>query len=339
VRHLKVLLTVPSLNLSEFKGLARVSLELYKGLLKNDVEVEVYEVHKPRKNYIKTLTTVPIKQLFSKADIIHATSPENGIFLKFMKNTVATFHDFIPFTHTEKLKFKKGFIVKNYAKISWWLASKVKVVVVNSTQTAQEFKRYYGREAIVINPGCDERFKPLKVKKDKITLGWFGNWSYRKNLRDAIEVFKLVKKKIDCKLLIAGGSLGGLYQEEYNPLELTRGLEDVEIREYIPESKIVEFYNEFDVYLRTSLYEGFDINLIEAMRCCIPCFVFSWAKIPEETTKFALKCSDTHDMANKILELIDSEDYKKISKKGIEYTKQFTWERFCDQHLQIYESL
>jgi len=337
---MRVLLVVPSLDVPEFKGLARVSLELYRGLLKKGVKVEVYEVHKPRKNYAKTLTTVPLKQLFSKADTINATSPENGMFLKFKKKTVVTFHDFIPFTHTEKLKFKKGFLVKNYAKISWWLASKAKLIVANSTQTAQEFKKYYGREAIVINPGCDERFKPLKVKKDKITLGWFGNWSYRKNLKDAVEVFKMVKKEIDCRLVIAGGSLGGLYQEEYNPLELTRGLEDVEIREYVPEDKIVEFYNEFDIYLRSSWYEGFDLNLIEAMRCGVPCFVFSWAKIPKETTKFAVKCIDTKDMATKVVEILnDKSKYLEIVRKSRAYARQFTWERFCDQHLQIYESL
>jgi len=202
-------------------------------------------------------------------------------------------------------------------------------------------KKFFGREAdAIINPGVDEKFRPLNVKKEKLTLGFFANFSYRKNVKFAIDTFKILKEKVDCKLILAGGELQTVYQRQYNVRELVKGLEDVEILGYIPDNKVVELYNSFDFFIFPSVYEGFGIPILEAQACGIPTIVLKDARIPSEVTEKAIKCSTPEEAANKILEIWSSkEDYERIRKEGIEYAKRFSWDNFVEGYIKIYESL
>lgn len=334
---MRVLLSLPSLDVPKFKGLAKVSLKLVEGL-KDKVDLKVYEAYKEGKSYFKNLTITPLTQLKTKADIYHAVTPENGTFTPFFrKNTVVTIHDFIPYT--QDIKFKDFALA--YTTFMWGLAiKKSKVIIANSSLTAKQIKNIFKRDSIVINPGVDEKFKKMNIKKDKITLGFFANFSFRKRVNVAIEVFKILKKKVDCKLIIAGGELQTIYQKQFNVKKLTKGLEDVEILGYVPEDKVVELYNSFDFFLFPSKIEGFGIPILEAQACGIPTFILSDALIPDEVKAKAIVCDSAEDMANKILELInDKYSYRRISEEGIKYAKKFTWENFIEKHIQIYESL
>ena len=343
---MKVLYLVPNFDIPRQKGLARYSYEIYKRI-RNKVDVEVIEVYK-EKSYLKKICNVfllsQIKQFLSGADVIHALIPEPGFLFKLFSKikkakTIVTYHDTFPLKYSEELKYRFKEILKLYILFTWKLASKADFVVANSTQTAEEINKIFGRKAdIIIPPGIDKRFRPKKVKKDKITLGFFANFSYRKGLDKAVEVFKIVKQKYDVKLIIAGGSLKSLYQREFNLFELTKGLKDVEILGEVPEEKIVDLYNSFDFYLFPSLIEGFGIPIIESMACGVPVLVFEWAKIPKEVTVKAIKCKDVKDMAEKIMYLIENRDeYLKIRREGIKYAKKFDWDKSAKMYLELYE--
>jgi len=343
---MKILLVVPSLNVPSYKGLAKVSLELLEGLKKKGIEVEIYEVHKEKKNYFKTLTLVPLKELLAKVSIIHSTVPELGTFFRLIKKfknvkTVVTFHDFIPLRLAEELSFKFQSLVKLYTIFMWKNACWSDKVIAVSKQTADDLKKFFGREVdAIIPPGVDEKFKPIQIKKEKLTLGFFANFSYRKNVKFAIDTFKILKKKIDCKLIIAGGKLQTIYQRQYDVKKLIKNLKDVEVLGYIPDEKVVELYNSFDFFIFPSIYEGFGIPILEAQACGIPTLVLENAKIPPEVTEKAIKCSSPEDASNKILELWnDCKEYEKIRKEGIKHAKKFSWESFVESYIKVYESL
>jgi glycosyltransferase involved in cell wall biosynthesis len=346
---MRVLLTVPSLDVEKFKGIARLSIELYKGLKKAGIDVEIIEIYKTKNNYLNflsTLSSIPTQQLLAKVDIIHGIVPEAAAFLGWIKKvkkvkTVASFNDFIILKHAKKLNFRLRSILRYYSLFMWKNAAKSDVVCALSSQTAKEMEIFLKRKAdYIINPGIDKRFKPMKVRKGKITLGFFANFSYRKGLDKAVEVYKLVKKKVDVKLIIAGGELKTIYQNQFDIKKLTEGLEDVKILGYVPENKIVKLYNSFDFYLFPSLSEGFGIPILEAQACGIPTLVFSWAEIPAEVKAKTIQCRDTKEMAEKILYLIEHpKEYKKISKEGIKYASRFTWDNFTNNYINVYKGL
>ncbi len=338
-----ILLVVPSLDLWKFKGLARVSLEFYKRL-RNFIEVEVYEVHKRKKSYISNLTKVPFKQLTTKAKIIHSIVPESGSFLfliKHLKNikTIVTFHDVIPLRYLNRESFNRRFLLKTYFfKIMWKLASYSEIVVAQSSQTAEEVKKFFRREVNKVIPfGVDEKFKQKKMKRDKITIGFLGSWIYRKRVDIVINVFKRLKMEFDCKLILAGGKLETKHQKQFNVYRMTKNLEDVVIISRIPEERIVDFYNSLDFFIFPSEYEGFGLPVLEAQKCGVPVFIMKDSRIPFEVSRAAIKCKNVSEMVEKIKYFINNRrEYKKISRKGIRYSSKFTWKRTIDSYLKLY---
>lgn len=337
---MKILLVVPSLNVPIFKGLARHSLELVKGLEKI-VDLEIYEVHNPNINHFKNFTTVPFKQLISKADVCHVMVPESGLisFLK-GKNMVVTFNDFHISRLEGILNFKNKLLLNTYVNLTWNLAAKAGNLICISTQTAKELKYYFKRDSVVINPPIDEKFKPINVIKDKTTIGFFANFSERKRVNIAIDVFKILKSKLDCKLILAGGYLNSMFQRNLDVEEMIKGLSDIEFLGYIPEKAIVKLYNSFDFFIFPSIFEGFGIPILEAQKCGIPTFVMSDSIIPIEAKKMAIECISPNDMAMKILNLFNNRDeYRKNSERSRQYANKFNSKRFIEKHLSIYEKI
>jgi glycosyltransferase involved in cell wall biosynthesis len=280
--------------------------------------------------------------MLSKADVYHAWMPEMGGFLPYIKSrSVVTFHDFFPLTEKSFYSWKYPFI-KFSMKVLMNGASKAKIVVCNSSQTKRELATFFKRteNVRVINDGVNDNIKPMKIKKEKITLGFFASFARRKRVDIAIEAFKKLKRKIDCKLIIAGGEIGGGYQKNFDVISMTKNLSDVEIIGPVPEKDVPRLYNSFDFYLFPSKAEGFGIPILEAQRCGVPVIIMKDAHIPEETRKMAIECASPEDMANKILYLINhSGEYRKISKESIKYAKQFTWDKYVNAYLEVYEEV
>jgi glycosyltransferase involved in cell wall biosynthesis len=338
--ELRVLLVVPSLNLLQFKGLARVSVELVKGLHKY-VDLEVVEVHKPRNNHFKNLSSIPLKEVTSKADICHAVVPESGAiaFLK-RRRMVTTFHDITPLKLSEQLDYRNKYFLKMYVLLLWNLAARSETVVCDSSQTASEVQTLFNCHPITVNLGVDKKFRPIQRKKEKPTLGFFANFAYRKRVNIAIEVFKNVKRNIDCKLIIAGGNLESMFQNNFNVKKMLKGVSDVEVLGYVPEEKIVQLYNSFDFFLFPSLSEGFGLPILEAQKCGVPVLIKGDATIPREVKKETIECDSADEMAATILYLLNNKgEYNQVSMNGQSYASQFTWEKFIKQHLAIYERL
>ena len=346
---MKLLLVIPSLSLREQRGLARLSRELIKGLQAKVDDLELIEAHTGDffTNYFKTVTTVPLKELLNRADIIHAIAPELGAFLFLAKGrrTIVTFHDLIPLrTDLPPEIFRSEFRLplKMYVNLMWRLAAKADVIICNSTQTAIEVKRVLNRcDSIeIVNPGVDEKFKPMSIKKELLTLGFLSPFSYRKGIDIALEIFRILSKKIDCKLILAGGKVPLYYQNMLNIHKVIKESARIEIYDYIPEDRLVELYNSFDFFLFPSRVEGFGMPILEAQKCGVPTLIMRNALIPQETRRMAIKFNSPEDAAAKILYLMDNkEEYKRISEKGRRYASLFTWQKFVNKHLAIYERL
>lgn len=334
----KLLIVTPSLDVEKYKGLSKVATELIRGLKHLGIEFEVLEVYNGNYDWIKNVTSTPIKELLNKATIIHSIAPECAAALPFMfwKKSLVTWHDFIPFELKESQKH--NLLVKFYTKLMWGLASHCEIVS-DSSQTDSQVYKYYGKKSKIINLGVDARFKPKKVKKNKVTLGFLGSFNYRKGVDRAVKVYQLLKKKIDCRLILAGGYGISFYQKtvDFGNLEADK---DVKILGVVKDEHIPLFYNSIDFNLVTSRYEGFGLPILEGQACGVPALIFRHAKIPTETKEKAVKCNDINDMAKQIMNLIDNKKlYKKISRDGIKYAKKFTWEKFTRQYLEVYGEL
>ncbi len=343
---MKTLLIAPSINPVTYKGLGKYSKEIYEGL-KERVEVDLLLKSSEGDKVVSTHTEVPLKLLKARGyDVVHALTPEMGIYTPLIsKKTVATFHDLIPILAFKEMKFKFSSLIPYYTKVTWKLSSKARRIIANSTQTREELIRILGvkPEKIKVIPlGVDERFKPVSPpkKREKPTIGFFGNLTYRKRVDIAIKVFKIVSDKIDARLILAGGKIDTIYQRHFNVEEMLRGLKNVRVMGNVPDGDLPRLYTSFDVMLFPSSYEGFGLPILEAQRCGIPVLTMSDARIPEEVKREAITCGGLNGMAEKALELLlDTDMRRRISEEALRYASQFAWNDTVMETLKIYDEL
>jgi len=343
---MRVLLVAPSLNPVTYKGLGRYSRELFEGLQRH-VDVELIVKPAEEDKVVSTHTEIPLRILMTgQHDVVHALSPEMGIYNSLLSSkSVTTFHDLIPIVAFREMEFRLPFFTASYTRLTWQLAARASRLIVNSTQTARELARVLTvnrRKIRVVPLGVGKEFKPKSqfARNRPLTIGFFGNYTYRKRVNLALEAFKLTQKRTDARLILAGGKIRTLYQRHFNMRKLVKGISKVKTLDYIPESQLVALYNSFDVMYFPSSYEGFGLPILEAQKCGVPVLILNDAKIPPEVTKKCVVCTDANDMAVQTLALLaDPRKRRAISHAGIEYASRFTWEKTVRLTLEVYKEL
>jgi len=347
---MKAALVTDELVIEKGTGIARYSHELLKGLEKIGIDVEVISTNPPRLpygmaiNHSLLLPHIVLKKA-GDFDLIHATAPITAISFPLIKTPkIVTFHDLVSILCKSSgvrahAKFSIPFLFRIAAKYS------DKIIAVSS-QTKEELVRYLKvpeDRIIVINSGIGEEFVPMEKKEcDYYVIGYIGALAPRKRIDYAIRAFQYLRKKHPA--LKVKFHIYGKKEQEYSELaERVKRLDltgDVEFRGFAPEEKLVEVYNSFDVFVMPSEWEGFCIPILEAQRCGVPVVIREDAHIPEETSRYGIKVKTEEDMAEKIYEILINKSLKEeIVKKGLEYSKQFTWERTIEETIKVYEEV
>lgn len=337
-------------DLDKETGIGKYVHELTSRLNKRGISVDTIVARKLRVpygdvlNHIITLSYLVLRKK-SEYDILHAITPINGLIFPFVrrKAKVITYHDL-----TSLLCKESGsrFHVKATARLFLKIGKFCDRIIAVSSQTKDELITYLGfpeEKISVVNLGVDERFKPLNRKKDKddYIIGYLGDLNKRKRIDYLIRAFKHLKTmypKLKVKLFIYGK--GNDFQKLKGIVGSLKLDDCVEFKGFVPEEKLVEVYNSFDVFVMASEWEGFGLPILEAQRCGVPVVIREDALIPSEVSKCCVKAKSEKDTAEKIYALLTNSALKEnIVKKGLGYSKQFTWERTLSETLQVYKEV
>lgn len=171
-------------------------------------------------------------------------------------------------------------------------------------------------------------------------LLFVGTIQPRKNLLSLIEAFsKLKAKNID---LVLAGKPGWLFEEIYlAPIKFGVGTR-VKFLGFVPEDKIPALYSGAEVFVYPSLYEGFGLPILEAMACGCSVLTSNATSMPEVSGGNALLVNP-----NKISEITSGLDSllknkakrEQMVKKGLEWVKNFTWEKTARETISVFEKV
>ncbi len=152
----------------------------------------------------------------------------------------------------------------------------------------KEFKKETGIESIVVYNKIDtERFhkgvkgmgirKKYNLKKDP-TILYVGRISPHKGVHLLIEAFNSVKKEVlSAKLLIVGKHTFGGYSDKLKNMSD----KSVIFAGYVSDDELPYYYAACNVYATASLWEGFDLPVVEAQACGKPVVAFNNCSHPE----------------------------------------------------------
>ena len=283
-----------------------------------------------------------------KVDVLHVTYAGP---LQTACAVVVTIHDVAYKMHPEWFSIRDRVVLGS--GIAWTIRRAGKVITV-SEHARREMEAVFpfaGPKIEVTLGAADPRFTKLEenrlneellAQKD-IRCPFIlavGNLQPRKNLSHLINAFAKIKKHtgISHQLVIAGKALWR-ESEVYRAVR-EHGLENhVVFTGYVPDEDLVQLYNQADVFVYPSLYEGFGLPVIEAMACGTPVVTSDSSSIPEVAGDAAMLVNpeDVESIAQGLETVVTNTSLKEaLGRKGVEQARKFTWEKTAEQTLRIY---
>ncbi len=221
-----------------------------------------------------------------------------------------------------------------------------------SIATVSQFSKQDIIEQYAIDPskidvvfnGVKEIFKPAsdEVKaatKNKYTDGkeyfvYAGSIHPRKNLITLLKAFSVFKKRQQTNMkLVLTGRLAWKYESFTEALKSYKYRNDVVMTGYVEETELVPLIGAAYGMGYPSLFEGFGVPVLEAMKCEVPVITSANSAMQEIAKEAALYAEpDSHTaIANKMMLLYKDENLRKeLIQKGKEVAQQYTWDKTAD---------
>jgi glycosyltransferase involved in cell wall biosynthesis len=179
----------------------------------------------------------------------------------------------------------------------------------------------------------------LGIKESEIIIGNIASLSDKKDQSTLLKAFQLVTKQIpNIKLLIAGE---GCLRNELINLSKDLGLEN-KVSFLGNRRDIPELLQTFDLFVLSSIMEGFPIVLLEAMAAGLPIIATDVDGNSESVihgeTGLIVKPRDINEMANAIIQLLtNKEKAQQMGEAGKKRVKEkFTFEKMMQEYERIY---
>jgi len=266
---------------------------------------------------------------------------------------ITVVHDLVPWRYPKTLP--KKIITTHHNRIKW-VKKEVGVIIADSQSTQNDLIKIIKipkRKIYVVYPGIDKkRFCPQNKEKINQIKRKYGLSNYilavstrepRKNFIRIIEAFKKLsaqggpasgRKNRNFQLAIAGKYGWG---EETKKLKNSK-TPKLKTLGYVPDGDLAPLYSGARCFVYPSLYEGFGLPILEAMACGCPVVTSNISSMPEVASEAAILINPrkTTEITKAINKIINNEKMaEKLSKKGIEQAKKFSWEKCAKEVLGI----
>ncbi|MGC8710208.1 MAG: glycosyltransferase [Candidatus Micrarchaeia archaeon] len=232
-------------------------------------------------------------------------------------------------SYTEK--FIYATLTNSYKFIANKVVKELEGIATNSNNTASRIRKYFGREATVINPAVD--YKKFKDEGDSKYFLYPSRIISNKRQDYAIEAFKKFEKKVKgYKLIIAGVVSKDKEHIEYFEKIKRIADDNVEFKIGISEQAMLNLYSKSTAVLFAGINEDFGYVPLEAMASYKPIISINEGG-PKETIvdgETGYLVNSTDEMASKMQfiaehPLIAAEMGKK-GRKRVE--EKYNWEVF-----------
>lgn len=200
--------------------------------------------------------------------------------------------------------------------------------------------RWQDHYRVILN-GVDLSKFPLTEKVQPspdtpINLGMVGRFHTYKDHPTLFRALAALPERY--QLHLAGD---GDRRDEYQALVKTLGIEDRVIFHGV-RGDIPAFLDELDLYVQSSIVEGFGLAAVEAMAAGLPVLASNVQGMSEVVDKeeFRFPVGDEHALAEAILALCDdTQAYQMAARYSVARCQHFTLSHFRDQYYRTYQEL
>jgi glycosyltransferase involved in cell wall biosynthesis len=298
------------------------------------------------------------KEINSMLDIVHYPYFE-PFFLtvpfKKITKTVITIHDLTP------LKFPEAFPSGIKGKLKWEiqkiLLKNIEGIITDSDSSKKDIIKFTNlpeEKISVVYLAASDQFKVQNLKfevenvREKYKLPekfvlYVGDVTWNKNLPRLIRAIQ----KTDIPLVMVGKALIDRNFDATNPwnqdrqkiLQLTQGSRQIICPGFVSDEDLVFLYNAATVFAMPSLYEGFGLPVLEAMKSGCPVVTSHEGSLPEVVGEAAhfVDAYSVDSISEGIIKVFsDTKLQKELREKGLIQSSKFSWEKTANATLKVY---
>ena len=364
---------------SRRRGIGRYTFELARALLDADrkhefllyvtreeaplpagkyVTRQVPSLRRPsRLNWLVDLLMLPRRIRKDQIDLFHATemisfSPPSSC------PVWITIHDLIPYIFWDETVRR---VPRDFAyalRRTWRQAQLADCIITDSIHSKRDICERMGiaSERVAVVPlGSSEELVPVekepawqclqrKFHLDAPYLFYVGGSDFRKNLNFLVEAFAQIRDGgYEGKLVLGGETFLWDIPEVADLKELISRLkldDSVVFPGYLPDEDLSCFYSACDFFVFPSLYEGFGLPVLEAMKCGAPLLISNRSSIPEVAGEAALYFDpeDSEELVSAFGNAVENpEMVQSRVEEGFKRSTMFTWSAAASAIHSLYE--
>lgn len=220
------------------------------------------------------------------------------------------------------------------------------VTAVSEDLKKDTYKHFAVHKDIQVIPNFIDiqRFKKLRKDHFKIAicpnneklLVHTSNFRPVKRVEDVLKVFRKLKERIPCKLLLVGDG------PERQKIEMLcreyQICQDIRLLGKI--DSVEEVLSVGDLFLMPSETESFGLAALEAMACEVPVLSSDAGGLPELNingqTGFLSKVGDIDDMVDKAAIILDDANLPRFKENALNRAKEFDMDNIIPKYINIY---
>lgn len=271
------------------------------------------------------------------------TAPSKEIEKASLKR-VRMLHDVIPIVEKGLSKNAKDWHNKIYNTIN-----KDDYYVTNSEFTKKDVKKYFpdipdSHLKTTLLGANNEFFSEKNAIQDSKYIFSLCTLGKRKNIDFAIKNFFafIEKNQISDLKLILGGSIWKKYENKLFSLLKEYDTSKIVLTGYIEENILRKYYSNAICFVYPSLYEGFGLPVLEAMKCGCPVITSNRTSIPEVIGECGIMINPESDeeLINAYEKMYyDSNFRENCIKNGINRANLFGWDKCAKQILDFIQEI
>jgi glycosyltransferase involved in cell wall biosynthesis len=264
---------------------------------------------------------------------------------------VTTIHDVIPLVFPDHApRSRKTRLLPLFRRLMQEVGRRSDAIVTVSNTSRDDIIRTLhldppgDRKVHVIHNGVSSQFRPLPEKPADAptrTILYVGRADPYKNLCTLVSAMEIVTNTSPTPVqLVIAGSPDPRYPE---PQAVARrlGVEShITWTGYLPDDRLVQRYQAADILVHPSRYEGFGLQVLEAMACGTPVICSNGGALPEVAGDAAILVdpNSVTGLADQILRVLDNPALAlDLRRKGLERVKAFSWRATAQQTLAVYQ--
>jgi glycosyltransferase involved in cell wall biosynthesis len=293
---------------------------------------------------------LPIDTFLGRIDILHG--PVYACFNSMKGKSIVTIHDLIFLRMPENVSPEW---IEFASKNTEYAIKKADVIIAVSEFSKREIMDVYkvsdDRIRVIYN-GVGEEYFPRTQGIDEVKIKhgirgkyilFVGAIEPRKNLLALIRAFNDLRQIIreEYRLVVIGVKRYGS-EEILKKIEQLRLGSDIIFTGVVSREDLPLLYSGAELFVFPSIYEGFGMPVIEAMACGTPVIASNLTSIPEVAGDAALLIDprDAGEIAEAIQAVLSDNRLKdRLSHKGEERARLFSWERNARETMALYKEV